>query len=259
MDYTVYYISIPIIVAIAVIGWALFKRAQRTVETEIPVLPTGWQFFPNLTTGDPPGTIFRITPEKQRFEVGEAKGVPIHTCIEASGKKTEKTEINTSMLVRILGLNLVAGLEGNQKEEIVFEMDDSRRETTTDEEIDDLLKKIFAGLTLRPHDRYFVIRETSATKQIAFELKKDLVERLGGEAKMQEKIEVKATVFSKKNSTTFELKRNFDELMRVMFNAEEITLKKSEITFRGPGAPSPKSQEFIRSPVKESLEWTSAK
>lgn len=48
------------------------------------------------------------------------------------------------------------------------------------------------------------------------------MERLGGEVKIQEKIEVNSAVFNKKDSITYELKRIFTEPMRVIFNAEEI-------------------------------------
>lgn len=226
-------------------------------KSQIKIVPDGWQFFPSLTNGDPPGTIFRITPQKQMFHVGETKNVPIYPSIDAQGKKTEKIEASTDMLVKILGLNLNAGSTASQNEDLVFEMNDSLREITNDLDIDPLIEKTFNDVKIRKEDRYFVIRETTATKQITFELKKDQVDRLGGEAKIQEKIEAKATVFSKKDSTTFEMKRKFDELMRVMFNAEEIHVK-PDAQFKGLSLPSSKVPEFIRSPLKERLEWIDA-
>jgi len=258
MDYTIYFVSIPVILAVAIIGWILLRRWRKSrdeiIKPIIELVPPGEQFFPRLTNGDPPGTIFRITPQKVRFHVGETKNVQIQLSTEAQGRKTQRIEAKTDVLAKILDLNLDVGLIGSQNEELVFEMDDSVRETTADIDIDPLVKKTLERITVREEDRYFVIRETSATKQISFELKREQVDRFGGEAKIQEKIEAKATIFSKKDATTFELKRKFDELMRVMFVAEEIHVEKPKrARYRGPVSPSPK---FLRGPVKESLDWT---
>ncbi len=255
MDYTVYYIAIPIIVAIAAIGYFIFWKWKTNRPTNpIAIVPEGWQFFPKLTQGDTPGTIFRITSQKQKFTVGITKNTLIHSYPEAQGKMTQKIEANTDMLAKVLGINLEAGIVASQNEEITFEMPDSIKEVTYDTEIHPLIKKELAGITPMQGDRYFVIRDTSKTQQINFELKRDQVDRLGGEAKIQEKIEVKSTVFNKKDSTTYELKRSFPEPMRVMFNAEEISWKNFEQEREFPSRPQ-LPREYIFKPVKELLDW----
>jgi hypothetical protein len=232
MENIPYYVSILVIVVLAIVGWVIFKRWQKKkneiFRPVVSVVPPGWQFFPKLTSGDPPGTIFRITPQKQRIYVGVTKNVPIHQSEEIQGRITQKIEAKTDMLARILSLNIQSNLASSQNEDLVFEMSESVRETTHDEDIDPLINKKFKNLTIRDEDRYFVIRETSATKQITFQLKRDQVDRLGGENIIKANIEGKATVFSKKDATTYELKRKFGQLMRVMFSAEEIQPEKIE-------------------------------
>ena len=75
---TVYILAIVVVIIIAIIGWILYKqitgthkKEEKDVYQNIAIIPPGWQFFPNPTTGDRPGTVFRITPENQRFLVTE--------------------------------------------------------------------------------------------------------------------------------------------------------------------------------------------
>jgi hypothetical protein len=258
MDYTIYYVGIPVIVAIAVIGWLIFKHWQKQQDGEqMPVtpLPLGWQFYSNLTNGEPPGTIFRLTRAKQRFIVNIPKGVSIHSTQEVNARINQSVQASMGMFAKFLGLSINVDLKAEQAQSVVFIMDNSTKESTYDTEIDKVIKKALEEYQYKRDERYFVIRDTKSTKEIDYELTRDQVDSLGGEAKIQEAIEAKTTVFSKKGATKFELKRKFDEPMRVMFNAEEINVKESEITFGGVKRETP---EFTRNPVKEHLEWTDA-
>jgi sporulation protein YlmC with PRC-barrel domain len=230
-----HHLDLPSIICMGVAGIVLFKRRKKSVGDIVKpmasIVPTGWQFFPKLTNGDPPGTIFRITSQNQKFYVGEAENVPIRSFKEIQGKITQKIYGNTSILAKILALNLAFDAQANRDEELVFEMGESIREITRDEDIDRLVETKLAKIKQRKGDRYFVIRETSSTKEITFELKKDQVKRLGGEAKINESIKGEA-VFSKKDAATFELRRKFPELMRVMFSAEEVYPKDPDEIYR---------------------------
>jgi hypothetical protein len=263
MDYTIYYIAIPIIVIVAIIGWILYKRIGTKVKDpyiRLTTMDPGWQFFPNPTTGEKPGTIFRITPSNQRFRVAETD-VPIHDSTVATGKKTQKIDVSTGMLVKIAGINLDVGLKGGQKQELVFEMDDCKNQITSDEEIIEPIRRKLASIPLIESDRYFVIRETNAAKHLVLKLRNDLVESLGGKANIQSKIEANSTVLSKNEQLYYDLDRTFPDYMRVMFNAEElkpVVKPKTETTSRAPGARAPQLPEFVRVPITQRLSFTDA-
>jgi len=254
MDYTIYYISIPIIIAVAVAGWIIVHRKPPTPPT---LLPEGWQLYDFPTNGEPPGTIFRITKDKHRYIVndpGDLKGVALAHCQEAMGTTSYKTLASMGSSVKLLGLDIKVDVSAQQNQELKFEIENPTIKEWVTDGIRPALKKAFEKYGFIIDNRYFVIREARSTMKIDYELSKNLVDSLGGEANIKGKIGATATALERKNDLTYVLKREFSEPMRIMFNPEEIKKQEEEITFGG--APVKQPPKFTLEPVKERIEWT---
>ena len=77
-----------IVVAILISMIVTRRRADR-LALPSEILEPGWQFTPKPTSsGQSPGTIFRIDRQKRRYLV-ERLNVPVETAREASGAKVK--------------------------------------------------------------------------------------------------------------------------------------------------------------------------
>jgi hypothetical protein len=183
------------------------------------------------------------------------------------GKVSQKVQASTGMLATFFGLDIKLDVNAQQNQELKFEMGNTINEATYDLEIEEVIKQALEKHEYKKDNRYFVIREAKATKKIDYELTRSLVDNLGGEAKIAEKIDSKTTVFSRKDNLNFVLKQEFNEPMRIMFKPEEITKEEPYIEFsreesrpeKIPARPIRLTPKFTRKAVTEHLEWTDGK
>ncbi len=225
---------------------SVFWWRKKTTENPLKkMLPPGWQFYTKPTTGDPPGTIFRITSEKQKFNVTNLD-VEIVPSDESAGKYVKKTTMD--VLLRFTGFEKikVAG-QGKMAQQLVFEMKDPKGETTFDEKIDPALSKWIENekFSFRKDERYFIIRDTTKTKEINYKLSQEQVKTLEENTILGNAIlkhEAKAASVDKEQ---FTLPQKFSQEMRIMFNAEEIKMKLVENKIK-----------LSHYPVKGLLEYT---
>lgn len=260
LDYNLIYL-LGVILFI-VIGFILVKylhRPKKHLQEEI--VPSGWNFYFRPTSGEPPGTIFRITPDKKKFTVAFID-VKIHIADEVTGTFKQSIKAKMNLVTRFLGLegmNLFADAEKVQN--LVFEMKNPVRETTTDHDIKPSLRAFMQGFSKQEYQdicrktRYFIIRDALKTKELIYQITEKQIEALGGKASLNEALVTKGTLISSKQRRSHIIKQRFDKQMRVMFNAEEIII---EVPAMAKGFFSRESEgprEFRTEQVKETLEW----
>ncbi len=267
MDDIIYIVIAIILVIAVVVGFLMFKWWQRKVEKEViptDVLPPGWQFYQNLTTGDPPGTIYEITKDKHRQTYSYPDSIEkIHRSKEAQGRIKSKIQAKLGDFVNFLGLKINLTLNASHVQELTLAMDDTEKETLVEKDVVELIEKSFKDMKPDSSSRYIIIREARSTKEIDYIFTKNQVDSFGGKAEIDKAIkEANANLeFSKTADTEFKLQRKFDQPMRVMFLAEEIQFPEEEVRFRVAGTDKtiPSVKQFTRKPLKEPIDWTGIK
>jgi hypothetical protein len=223
-----------------------FKRKNQP-SSSMNILPIGWQFYSKPTTLEPPGTVFRIDKEKKKYIVDYLKVKP-QKGEEAFGRVQTSMQAKTSIVASFLGLtNLSISSHAEKDEQMIFEMGNIVKEVLTDAKIDPILKSFLEKLDYRVDNKYYIIREATTTDGIDFQLNKDQVINLGGEASLNQAISVKGEIFSSKKEENYILQKKFEKPMRVMFFPEEI-----KPVSAGLGGIEP---ELGLVPVKGVLEW----
>lgn len=251
MSSNVYWYVLAAVAVLAIIGYLLVRRARvssaRNVDLPAGALPRGWQFYSNPTTLEPPGTIFRIDPEKQRYIV-ESLPVTISSGEEAVGKVEESITANTNVVARFLGLvNVEADVGAQQTEQFIYEVTSPVMEVVSDVELEKTLPAFMEKHNFRLGHRYFVIRQARRVSAMRYRLTKKQVDNFGGKASVGEQLSAQGKVFSVDNSGQYILEENFKNPMRIVFLPEEIRT----ITASLGGA---KPQMGLM-PVREVLSW----
>lgn len=184
-------------------------------------LPPGWQFYSRPTNLEPPGTIFRIDKEGHRFIVANLKP-DVERGAEPGAEKVERIETKVGVVARLLGLqSLGAHVGGGNAKAFRFQIVDPIRESTSDVEMDRVLKPYLEGMAFRKENRYFVIRETRSAIAMTFLLSDEEVGEIGGTGAIVAAGEGGLTLAAKSVESS-ELTQAFPERLGVMFLAEEI-------------------------------------
>jgi hypothetical protein len=234
------------IIAPMVLGLNLFRRRKDERSFSSNLLEDGWQFYNKPTTLEPPGTVFRIDPDKKRNLVHELK-VKTMKGEEAFGRVEKSIVSNASIVASFLGLKKPSlGANAGKIEEVKVEMQNLVREVTTDFELDPILKPFLKEIKYRAKNRYYIIRQATTTNEIDFQLSKDQVLSLGGEAYLGKAISAKGQVL-RKTEDSYILQQKFEKPMRIMFLPEEI-----KPISAGLGGKAP---ELGLVPVKGVLDW----
>ena len=246
MEVTINFGYSAAILAPMIVGLNLFRRRKDERSLSSNILEEGWQFYNKPTTLEPPGTVFRIDPDKKRnlvheLEVKTLKGE------EAFGRVETSIESNASIIASFLGLqNLSLGANAGKVEQVKMEMKNLVREVITDFDLDPILKPFLKEIDYRVKNRYYIIRQATTTDEIDFQLSKDQVLSLGGEASLRKAILAKGQVFRKKEKK-YVLQQKFDNPMRITFLPEEI-----KPISAGLGGKAP---ELGLAPVRGVLNW----
>jgi hypothetical protein len=226
MNSNVYWYVLAAVAVLAIIGYLLVRRARvpsaRSVDLPTGALPRGWQFYSNPTTLEPPGTIFRIDPDKQRYIV-ESLPVTISSGEEALGKVEESITANTNVVARFLGLaNVEADVGAQKTEQFVYEVTSPVMEIVSDVELEKTLPAFIEKHNFRQGHRYFVIRQARRVSAMRYRLTKKQIDNFGGKASVGEQLSAQGKVFSVDNSGQYILEENFKSPMRIVFLPEEI-------------------------------------
>jgi hypothetical protein len=227
-------------------GFSLFRKPQTRPDN---MLPPGWQFYSRPSNLEPPGTVFRIDGEKRRYIV-ERLTPTVDLGPEPAASKVEVIETQINILARLMGIqntNVEAG--GGKSKTLEFEIIEPERQTTTDRNMEVVLKPFLNTLGVRPDNRYYVIREARSATAMTYRLTSAQFAELGAETAVSAAVEAGVKLESK-GQNVYEVRQKFPERLAVMFLPEEIAPVRAGL---GPGA-----SELGRIPVTGILEWRDA-
>jgi hypothetical protein len=212
-------LGVAVIVALVVVartrGLLVSKRGRPLGQ-----LPGGVQFYANPTALEPPGTVFRIDPNRAQYLVKQLE-VTVQSAPEASGAWRETVRASTGVLAQLLGVAPVALKAGSERtEEVAFELSGVVREVTFDSDLDAAVE-MFRREKYRADNRYFIIRECWLAKSINYNFRERYILDLGGEAVLKQ-LTAKGALLSRSRSGEYVLKKKFETPMRVLFLPEEI-------------------------------------
>lgn len=255
MDLDVYWYVLAGAIVAAIVGFLLVKRSRvpsaRNSELPAGALAPGWQFYSNPTTLEPPGTVFRIDPERRRYIVDSLK-VEIQSGDEALGSVEESVAASTSMVARFMGLpNIEVSMGAQKTEHFAYEITNPVMEVISDVELDKTLPAFLKALDFRRGHRYFVIRQARKASAMRYKLTRGQIDNLGGEASVGKQLTAQGKVFSSDSSGKYTLEQDFKTPMRVVFLPEEIMPVTAGLAVDKP--------QLGLVPVKEPLRWEDAK
>jgi hypothetical protein len=210
-------------VAVAVALIVVWRTRLRLPGQGKPLggIPQGLQFYPNPTAHEPPGTVFRIDPNRTRYLAMSLK-VPVHSAPEASGRWRESVTASTGVLAQLLGLAPASLKVGSERtEEITFEVAGLTREVTYDDDLDAIVEQFRKEHKFRADNQYFVIRESWAATSIDYSFSSQYIQDIGGEAQVKT-LAAKGTLFTRTQNGDYVLKKKFKTPMRVLFLPEAI-------------------------------------
>ena len=254
MNSNVYLYVLAAVVVLAIIGFILvkLKKVPSGSHADLPTgaLARGWQFYSNPTTLEPPGTIFRIAPDKQRYIV-DSLPVTISSGEEAMGKLEESITADSNIVAHFIGLvNAEAGVGTQKTEHFVYEVDGPVMEQVSDVELEKTLPAFLEKHNLRQGHRYFVIRQARKVNAMRYRLTNKQVDDFGGKAAVGEKLTAQGKVFSSDSNGQYILEENFKTPMRIAFLPEEIRTIRASL---GEARP-----QMGLVPVTEVLSWKDA-
>lgn len=224
-------------------GFSLFRRTQKRPDN---MLPEGWQFYSRPTNLEPPGTIFRIDRDGTRFIVDRLKP-EVDKGAEPGASKVESIEAKIGVLARLAGLQpLTANASAGAAKIFEFEITRPVRESTTDLQMDKVLKPYLVKMEFRPNQQYYIIREVRSATAMRYRLSSEQLAEIGDEAAVDAAVQAGVKLSSKRGGE-YELALDFPERLGVMFLPEEIAPVRAGL---GAG-----QAEWGRVPVKSVLDW----
>jgi hypothetical protein len=130
-----------------------------------------------------------------------------------------------------------------------FEIIEPERQSTTDLNIDAVLKPFFRAMEFRQNNQYYVIREARSATAMTYRLTSAQFGELGGKAAVTAAVEL-GMKLEAKGEGVYELLQKFPERLAVMFLPEELAPVRAGL---GAGV-----TELGRVPVTSVLEWIDA-
>jgi len=185
------------------------------------VLPAGWQFTDRPTTLDVPGTVFRLDRDGVRHGVTTIRDVQILRGLEEDFRRQLKANASVGVVAQFIGVSL--SVAAKKIESFVFELAGITHEYTEDKDVDSRVGPALADISIRPHERYFIVREALQATGMTYLLSEQQVADFGGTAEIQ-RLTAKGDLVKIEQSGQTELQKTFTQSMRVMFLAEELTM-----------------------------------
>ncbi len=204
----------------------MFGKCQSTYLANSPV--PGFKAFPSAQDFDPPGRIFRVTPK------GVIYGVTVLNITPHEGKVVtlelkDKSSLSLKEILKTMGvvadtLPASASVELSKKREVALESVEGKAEWLDDDQLKELPQAL-KGITIRPDNKYFIIKATISTKSLKYTMDKSWIVKLGVEAQLKATLENK-TNFDWSSEKTFSMDKNFGQLLRIWYKDEELKIKK---------------------------------
>jgi len=139
----------------------------------------GFVLEPIPTTSDLPGTVFRVDPLGNRYDVADLSGrLPPHVADVAVPDFTMTRSVNAGFFARFLTTVKLVDAEAAKAGTVSFRMRGVKKESSRDAEIDSALLRAFPIGSLRRPGTYFIIRETISATTVDYELSNELLAAL---------------------------------------------------------------------------------
>jgi hypothetical protein len=166
---------------------------------------------------------------------------------EPGASKVERVEAKTGVLARLVGLEpMTANVSAGKARIVEFEITEPVRESTTDVQIDKVLKPFLARMQFRPDHRYYVIREARYATAMKYRLSDEQLGEIGGQARVSAVVEA-GVILSAKSGGTYDLSHVFPERLGVMFLPEELAAVSAGLAAG--------ESKLGRVPVRVPLDW----
>jgi hypothetical protein len=221
--------------------WGLSLRGSQP-----PELYPEFQMFPSARTFDPPGSIFRVNRDGVRFDVADisseiksAKGE------EDIPDQTGRRRVEGNVIANLLKGNTSSALSAAGTYDVSLKLSGVVRETTSDLNLDKALSLALKQVALRSDNRYYVIRETIAVREVDFELSttdlKSVSAKIGTKPAGDDKVDIR-----QQGSTSTTLVGHYDRPYRLFYKVEEVQFTSSGLSG---------DLEISRQPVTARLDW----
>ena len=198
----------------------------------------GFKPFPSVRSFDKPGRIFRVDPDGAVHKVAVLDVEP-QVGEEILPKVSAVTKLSLELVLETIGV-AAAQVPGNlyakmaKSREFVTESVDGKREFIDDSQVDPLLKRVFQDITIRPRNRYYLIRETILSRKLNYRSEKSWLVDAGLEGEFKKVVKGKAGV-NFDDQKEFSLNKTFDQPMRIWYKAERLIVEQPLGV--GPGQP----------------------
>lgn len=181
----------------------------------------GWQLQVPPVSKLSAGMIYREDSEGHIYRV-TTLSIPAETMDEGDFEYKTKVRTTADALVQFFGVGKIIGDVGKEIQ-IVLAMKNITRETTNDFAVDKALKRFWEEVKIRPHEKYYIIRETRAASQVNTHLTRTVLGEIGGEATLNNMIGASAT-FQREDQGSVIVKGVYNKRMYVMFLPQEIKM-----------------------------------
>lgn len=193
------------------------------------VIYEGFKVFASPRSFDPPGRIYRVQQDGQVFGVVTLLIKP-KSGVEAIPKIETKANFSLKELLETVGvtadeLPASVSAEITRKREVTFEGFDAKREYLDDADLDKVLPQAFADITIRPDNKYYLIRETISSDNINYKMEKSWILNTGFEVNFKDILKNKVNL-NWNSGENFSMNKKFNQPLRIWYKAESLSIDK---------------------------------
>jgi hypothetical protein len=159
-------VGVVLLGSITFVVWTFVAWEARPAE-----LFPDFQMFPSARTFDPPGSIFRINHDGIRYDVADISSEVATTGgFEDIPDQTGRRRVDGNFLGGLLNDRASGSVSASGSYIVSLKVSGAVRESTSDLNLDRALALALKEVSLRTDNRYFIIRETIAVRQVDYEL-----------------------------------------------------------------------------------------
>lgn len=213
----------------------LILSACKTAEPTTRPVEIGWTPFPTIRAFDQPGRIFRKDASGAMYGVAtldlsnpNCGGPEVTPAVKKNAKFVIGDVLET---IGVAKEALPAEFNAQLSRTVDYDVEsiDGTRECLDDRDVDGAMGRIADyfvqnNITVRPDNKYYLIRETFATKKLKFTSEKAWLGELGLNAEFRQQVKNKATL-EWGNETKYSIDKTFDQPMRVWYRAERLNVR----------------------------------
>jgi hypothetical protein len=243
---------------IVAVGILMGGCANTGPGPDTPLTAEGFEPFPSARSFDPPGRVYRVSPEGTVFRVKLIEVDP-EVGEESIAKLVSTQQLSLSQALENAGVaasTLTASATGalSRTREFTTESVDGTRLYLEDSQIDQVLPEALSDIRVRQGSRYYLIRETVMTRNLSYTGRTEWLTEAGLSAQLPEVLSGNFE-FQGGEGEEFSLTREFDEPRHVWYKAERLEIERP--FGAGPGQPvdvqlvSTEPGEFVLPPPEQ--------